>query len=588
MYEFQRDVYEDQSKKIIINKSRQIGISDIFAYKVCMNAIQGRPNLIFSPSERQSNHFADYAKTYWEALRPFLGSDFLDSESRGYMSFKSGGYFHSLPNSPETVRGLSIPTGGLIIFDEYAHFENPIEIWNAVYPMASRGGSIVVISTPNGEGNHYADLWRSTDMGFRKHLINYKDCPFFTPSIITDLRRTMDELSWRQEYENEFIGTAMSYFPLSLLNPRIDKSIAVWNFPEQIPKGMRLMFGVDIGRLRDKTAIIGVDEQGRVRYSHTIKSMSFADQREFLKKLLPCASIMRIDQNGIGLQLTEELQALASAVVVGVGITNKIKLDGFINLRMRLESSENPIVLPQDYELIRALNLIERRQYGTTVTFEAARTDETGHSDIAFALMLATHPGVRSNLFERDWAQTVVAQPAAKRHHFGFDVSLKEKDEAFAVAHLSEGLDGTWCLIDAYSERLSFPEQIERIKQVAVKYPAANLFVREEAHHAQLKNANLQLFPVRVPADKIERFNNVAPFFRTGKVKVLATCNPGFYAEWSSFPNGVADDMLDATTLALTRLLQAHHPLITGKGVVSVPQKPGTLGYALKNFTKVG
>jgi len=586
MYGFQEELYFDQSPRTIINKSRQIGVSDIYAYKVCMNAVRGSPNLIFSPSERQSNHFADYAKFYFEALRPTLADDFIESESRGFMSFKNGGYFHSLPNSPETVRGLSIPKGGLIVLDEYSHFDNPLEIWNAVYPMVSRGGSVAIISTPNGEGNHYAELWRSPDMGFRKFLINYKQCPFFTPAVIADLRRSMDELSWRQEYENEFIGTVLSYFPMTLLNQCKDATIRVWEYPEDIPKSVMLIFGIDLGRNRDKTAIVGIDTEGVVRYRHTLMNTPFPLQEQFIEKLMPFASLMRIDRGSVGYQLAETLQTRFPGIVIPVGVDNRCKLTGFINLRMRMEGTANRIVIPDDFELKRALNLIQRKQYGDTISFEAPRTDEAGHSDLAIALMLATHPGIRANLMERGWVQTVAVAPAPKRRYIGIDVSIAEKDEGFAVAHAVEGLDGSWCLIDARSERLSFPEQLERIKMIAEKHPSAQLFIREEAYHAQLKLANLHVLPVKVPADKIERFNNIAPFFKAGKVKALATCDTAFFAEWAAFPNGSSDDTLDATTLALTRLLDASSPLVIAKGAPP-PGTARTIGNVLKTFQKV-
>lgn len=376
----------ETSDRIILNKSRQTGISSFYAFYALTKAIYGKKTLIVSPSEKQSINFLNYAKEYYAKYLTKTNRDLTERFTYQELELKNGGKILSLPNSSKTIRGF---VGDLIIFDEMAHIENARELFDAVYPMITRGGSCIMISTPLGEGNLFSEYWREfKKYGFTKHLINWRDCPDFSQDKMDKLKTAMDEISWRQEYENEFLGTLESYFTMDLIYKVIDQEMACTDVPEQIAE--RLTFGMDIGRHSDKSAIAGVNEKGEVRFLKTMKNMGYREQIAIVESLVPKAHEIRIDRNGIGDQMSEELSGKYSEVK-GVAISHDYKTEGFINLRKMMEQKE--IKLPDNFELKRALNLIERKQAGTNITFDAPRTDETGHSDIAFALMMAVNNG---------------------------------------------------------------------------------------------------------------------------------------------------------------------------------------------------
>lgn len=387
IYPYQLQLFFENSNKLIINKSRQIGISELYAFKLLLNAFTGKNNFVISPSERQSINFYNYAKKHYINLSSHLDNPPIVKDRVGYIEFSNGGSIMSLPNSPETIRGFSIQEGGFIVLDEFSHFENAEKIWQAVYPMISRGGKIVCISTPNGKNNLYYELWTNADKyGFKKILLNYRDCVDFTQKKIEELRKSMDEISWRQEYENEFIGGLNNYFSIDLINS-CTEDFNYFEFPEQINE--KLVFGIDIGRKLDKTAIVGINQKGQVKFIKTLSEKTFREQYEFICELVPNASIIKIDKNGIGMQLSEQLAEKYPHLIIGLDITNELKVNGFIELRKMFEQKQ--IKIPNNFELKRALNLIERKQSGLSITFDATRTDETGHSDLAFALMLAIY-----------------------------------------------------------------------------------------------------------------------------------------------------------------------------------------------------
>ena len=394
MYGYQEQIICDNSPQIIYNKSRQLGVSDIYAFKQLLEAIAGHQTLVISPAERQSLNFINYAKDHYYKMLPELAGSPCVKNSYNYMEFEKGGYIWSLPNSPDTIRSLSVPAKGTIIFDEFAFFDDATKVWEAVYPMTSRGAKVRIISTPNGEGNQWADMWaKPEERGFKPILINWRECSDMTPERIATIRKALDALSFRQEYENEILGSKLSYFPVDVIKWCTDKSIKLWNFPEQLSEGTILKFGMDVGRKIDKSSIVGINAQGQVKYKQTFERTTFEDQEECVKKLLPYASMFRIDKNGIGEELSERMYKINPAVVVPTAITNEVKVRGFIALRMMMDAKPqySQISLPDDFELERALNMVQRIQSGAEVTFDAPRTDVSGHSDTAFALMLAVY-----------------------------------------------------------------------------------------------------------------------------------------------------------------------------------------------------
>ena len=49
--------------------------------------------------------------------------------------------------------------------DEAAFVRNFDTIWTGLYPTLSTGGQAIVLSTPNGVGGQYYDLWRQAESG---------------------------------------------------------------------------------------------------------------------------------------------------------------------------------------------------------------------------------------------------------------------------------------------------------------------------------------------------------------------------------------------------------------------------------------
>ncbi len=143
-----------------------------------------------------------------------------DGYNKHAIHFDNGSQIDSVATSEDSARGKSV---SLLFLDEFAFVKPGIqtEFWSAVLPTLSTGGSCIMTSTPNGDENLFAQMWRSAETGrsMNASLIKendkdkYQDITFFPIQVRWDEPPGRDEafkaqqisqlgeLLWRQEYE---------------------------------------------------------------------------------------------------------------------------------------------------------------------------------------------------------------------------------------------------------------------------------------------------------------------------------------------------------------------------------------------------
>src|SRR5207247_1440824 len=102
-------------------------------------------------------------KTAYDALPLWLKAA-AKFNSRTMLEFSNGSKIKSEPTSERTGRGSS-PAG--IMLDELAFANRRIqeEMWASLAPSLSAGGQFIVTSTPNGDTDLFATLWRGAQAG---------------------------------------------------------------------------------------------------------------------------------------------------------------------------------------------------------------------------------------------------------------------------------------------------------------------------------------------------------------------------------------------------------------------------------------
>jgi phage FluMu gp28-like protein len=98
-------------------------------------------------------------------------------DNKHTMKLSTGSSIKSRPSGKQSGRSLA---GSLLIIDEAAFIENIDTIWAAVYPIISTGGRAFVLSTVNGIGNWYYDVYHKAVAGensFHAIDINWESHP---------------------------------------------------------------------------------------------------------------------------------------------------------------------------------------------------------------------------------------------------------------------------------------------------------------------------------------------------------------------------------------------------------------------------
>lgn len=124
------------------------------------------------------------------------------------------------------------------------------------------------------------------------------------------------------------------------------------------------------------------------------------------------------------------------------------------------------------------------------------------------------------------------------------------------------------------NRHLDFPGTLAAIRTVARLYPAARAVLIEDKANgpAIIQTLRRELFciPVNPLGGKLARVNAVAPAIEAGHVFVptaeKADWAEDFIDQFTAFPAGAHDDMVDAATQALARLIYAGGTLPAGPG----------------------
>ena len=153
----------------IVLKARQIGFSTLAAaYSFWL--VFFRPDrlvVMLSRTERESVKLLAKAKYGYRFLPQWvkLRGPQPTTDHQLKMVFDNESTIESLPSNNDPARGESVY---LVIVDEWAFLPNAEEAWASIEPVSDVGGRVIGLSTANGSGNFYHQLWVGSQTGTNK------------------------------------------------------------------------------------------------------------------------------------------------------------------------------------------------------------------------------------------------------------------------------------------------------------------------------------------------------------------------------------------------------------------------------------
>ena len=143
----------------------------------------------------------------------------------------------------------------------------------------------------------------------------------------------------------------------------------------------------------------------------------------------------------------------------------------------------------------------------------------------------------------------------------GVDPAISIRDDAddFAMALVGISKDGQAYLLDYFLAHITFPEQLDKIREWYLKYRPQMIGVESNAYQRALLQMTQRMegipnaVAVISKSKKEERILGLGPLFKTGRVRIRKTMAE-FIDQWVSYDpqqKNQHDDLLDAVEIAL-------------------------------------
>jgi hypothetical protein len=209
---WQADMLRSDERQIIENVCRQGGKSVTAAARAIHTAIYDAPALVLlvSPSLRQSRELFGKVTDFLGGLLP---AEVLEEDNKSSCTLANCSRIVSLPGDARTIRGFSAPK--LVVVDEAAYV--PQDMFAALRPMlATSGGQLILISTPNGRLGYFFETWEHGE-DWKRIRVTASECPRISAAYLEQERRELGPMLYSQEFECAFIDAATSAFSSALI-----------------------------------------------------------------------------------------------------------------------------------------------------------------------------------------------------------------------------------------------------------------------------------------------------------------------------------------------------------------------------------
>ncbi len=429
-----RDCWDDYQ---LILKGRRTGGTYALAYKHFMRRLRNetKRNLIFvSAIQRTSNEFISYMRSFFDMVDE--AADIVEIEldiddkkiTQTIATMPNGSRIIAMPSTPSALRGFE----GDVILDEFAMHAHAPKLYDAAQPLIMRGGTLTILSTPEGKENLYWKMvvearayaagkressdkelipWtlieyplsKAVEEGLVEEQINpNNEKPLTRQQFIDKVRRGCRSLSaYLQEYEcvpEEAVGAWLSHALIHrcehnlcpMPNTGLSKHYS----------GGPCFGGIDVGRTKDLTVIWISELVGSVLWTRQVEEIHHAkikggtlipDQVTLAYSLFSAVKVVRVgvDKTGIGVGLCDGLiKKLGAYRVEGIDFGNANKEIIAVDLLECMEDGRMRI--PECDEVFNDFYRVKKLLTKTgKVRLDAARVED--HADRFWAAGLTVH-----------------------------------------------------------------------------------------------------------------------------------------------------------------------------------------------------
>lgn len=410
LYPYQVQMIRDlhANKYNIVLSARQMGKTITISIYLLWYAMFHDDKLVLVASNKFSNalEIMQRIQFAYEELPNWLkpGVVYFNKTS---IEFDNGSRMISQATTENTGRGLSISK---MFIDELAFVRKTVQdaLWTSLAPTLSTGGDFIISSTPNGDNDLFATLWRGAKLktegnGFVPLEVSWREHPERDDNFKNMMLPKIGELKWRQEYENEFLSSdplLINSMKLQQLRPSKplfeDREFRFWG--EVDPK-CSYYVGVDISvGVSGDYSTIQVLEFPTMRQFAELRSNTITPQQLYgrIKWILNYLKTPKegqhatpevywsFENNGVGASIVAlyqnensdfpEATLLSDENRIGMVTSSKSKLLACLELKRLIEKTNSGIAIHSDLLLEELKNYISNGK--TTYHAKSGATDD--------------------------------------------------------------------------------------------------------------------------------------------------------------------------------------------------------------------
>ena len=289
-FPFQDDCVKDfnDHRFNIILKSRQLGLSTLVAaYAVWQSVFYKEKNiLIIATKLAVAQNFIRKVKTYIKSMPKWLLVPTIVANNKQQVEFSNGSQIKAVPTSEDAGRSEAL---SLLIVDEAAFVRNFDELWMGLYPTLSTGGRAILLSTPNGVGGQYHEIYTKAERKeneFNSIKLMWDVHPERNDDWFEKETKNMSKKQVAQELLCDFASSGDTFLTNDVLDKirvlskePIEKSgpnnnIWYWEYPIE---GVNYILSADIAR----------GDSGDYSTFHVINTKNMSISSEFKGKIPP-------------------------------------------------------------------------------------------------------------------------------------------------------------------------------------------------------------------------------------------------------------------------------------------------------------
>lgn len=220
--QWQLDVLAEPYKPTILCCSRQVGKTECVALLAASQCslVPGSFSLVVSTGREHAGSVLSRIKEYIRKAES-LGLCTIVSDNATRIQLDNGAGVACISSSPKAGRGFVV-NEGLLIVDEAAFLPDAESgeagVIDSLLPTISAGnGTPILLSTPNGRLNRFAQIWHTEDKFWRRISVPWTECPRLNLALMETIKASMPPAVFEQEYCCSFAANSMNPFTQELL-----------------------------------------------------------------------------------------------------------------------------------------------------------------------------------------------------------------------------------------------------------------------------------------------------------------------------------------------------------------------------------